>query len=191
MADRAGPEVRPEFNDRRSFHLVIRSCVLPGSLHASPNRGTGLPSAPGRHVPAGPRAYQPGAACSGTRSLRCGVVRGLAVTGPTGTRPGFRFRIHRIDRGTVGQRAFSPGTGLSEDGSAVYTGHRALAAAVRRRSRPDRPLRCPSLTCRVPLPAMPHLHPRRPMARTQRPHIPNNGTWPSLVQPRAADRRLH
>jgi hypothetical protein len=54
------------------------------------------------------------------RPLRRGAVRGLTVAGPTGTRVEFRFRVHRIDRGTASQREFPPSTGLGEDGPAIY-----------------------------------------------------------------------
>jgi hypothetical protein len=48
--------------------------------------------------------------------LEHGVTRGLAGVWLADDRVTSRFFVHRHDRGTVGQRAFPPGTGFGQDG---------------------------------------------------------------------------
>jgi hypothetical protein len=92
-----------------------------------------------------------------------------------------RSRVDRIDRSAVGQRAFSPGTGVSKDSSPAYASRRAIAPRHVRDS-----------VRTVPGTALPrHAEPRFVLStcahapsKDAHPtsHTLNNGTPPPLVQ---------
>ena len=86
--------------------------MLTGSLNARPRIGR----------PRVPR----GVSVGHIGPLRLGGIRRLIVTGADSSRTKCRFRVDRVNRGTVGECALLPSPGVSEDAAPVCAGDGAF-----------------------------------------------------------------